>query len=79
VREAYKDLTEIVQLYQNVATAANVQLTTNAPPDLLLTAAPDMTRTILRNLTGNALKATPSGGRVVLRALPTPTSAKFRG
>jgi len=61
-------LAEIADLYQNAADAAEVSLTVEAPADLLLQADPDMTRTILRNLTGNALKATPTGGHVHLRA-----------
>lgn len=61
-------LAEMTTLYHHAATAAQVTLVTEAAPDLTIQADPDMARTILRNLTGNALKATPAGGRVVLRA-----------
>ena len=61
-------LAEIANLYQNAADAAAVTLTVEAPADLLVQADANMTRTILRNLTGNALQATPSGGHVHLRA-----------
>ncbi len=62
-------LTEIAALYQNVALAADISLTTDiVDPTLFVHADPDMTRTILRNLAGNALKATPNGGSVSLRA-----------
>ncbi len=66
-------LAGIAALYQNAALAADISLTTDAEgeggataPELLVQADPDMTRTILRNLAGNALKATPAGGRVAL-------------
>lgn len=65
-------LAELTDLYHNVAEAAEVALTAEAPTDLLVLADADMTRTILRNLTGNALKVTPPGGRVALQAHPGP-------
>ena len=61
-------LADIAALYQNAALAADVTLVTEAPEELLVQADADMTRTILRNLAGNALKATPAGGTVALRA-----------
>lgn len=65
-------LAELTDLYHNVAEAADVVLTAEAPADLMVVADSDMIRTILRNLTGNALKVTPSGGRVALQARPGP-------
>ena len=61
-------LADIAALYENAALAADITLTTDAPDGLLVQADPDMTRTILRNLAGNALKATPAGGTVALHA-----------
>lgn len=72
-------LTDVTTLYQNAATAAYVTLTADAPPGLTRRADGNMTRTILRNLVSNTLKATPAGGRVVIRALLTNTpSVLFR-
>lgn len=61
-------LAETVALYQATATAANITLSQTAPPDLQLWADANMSRTIVRNLVGNALKATPNGGTVSLTA-----------
>jgi signal transduction histidine kinase len=61
-------LAEIADLYQHNATAVSISLTIEAPADLFVLADSNMTRTIMRNLVGNALKATPSGGRVALSA-----------
>ena len=65
-------LAEIAALYQTSAEAVEVALTAAAGPDLVVAADPDMTRTILRNLTSNALKATPAGGTVQLQAVASP-------
>ncbi|GAA4351173.1 hypothetical protein GCM10023185_09630 [Hymenobacter saemangeumensis] len=67
-------LTDTLALYQAAAEAAGVTLQQAGIPaaDLHLWADPHMTRTILRNLVGNALKVTPSGGSVSLGACPAP-------
>ena len=68
-------LAEVVALYAPVAAAKNIELVLAEPaagagPE----AAPgvwadrNMTRTILRNAVGNAVKFTPAGGRVALSA-----------
>jgi signal transduction histidine kinase len=59
-------LTEMVALYHNAALAAQVTLTYTVDSTLSLWADPNMTRTILRNLLSNALRATPAGGMVQL-------------
>lgn len=46
----------------------NLSLEVEAPEHLTLTADEKTIQTILRNLVSNAIKYTPSGGRVVLRA-----------
>ena len=48
-----------------------------APPDLRLLADRNMTRTILRNLVGNALKFMPAGGHVHLEAAPDPDDPRM--
>lgn len=47
----------------------NITLETDVPEDLTLSADGEMLRTILRNLLGNAVKFTPSGGKVMISAV----------
>ena len=61
---------ECQALYQTTAAASCQHITMAAPPDLRLLADRNMTRTILRNLVGNALKFMPAGGHVHLEAAP---------
>lgn len=52
-----------------LAEEKGVQLTVEVPEELpLITGAPDRLRQVLTNLLGNAVKFTPQGGRVTLRA-----------
>ena len=72
-------LAEIATLYQPGAEAAGVQLRTlPAPPETQVLADLNMTRTILRNLTSNALRATPAGGSVTLTADVRPDGIELR-
>ncbi|HEX8428997.1 tetratricopeptide repeat-containing sensor histidine kinase [Hymenobacter sp.] len=63
--------TEIEELYRTTAEAKQVQLTASSSLDLTVWADRNMTRTILRNLVGNALKFTPGGGAILLQATPS--------
>ena len=68
---------ECQALYLTTAAASWQQVTATAPPSLRLLADRNMTRTILRNLVGNALKFTPSGGHVHLDASPDPDDPRM--
>ncbi|WBO84521.1 ATP-binding protein [Hymenobacter yonginensis] len=63
---------EIEELYRTTAEAKQIRLTASEVPGLQVWSDLNMTRTILRNLVGNALKFTPSGGHIQLDAAATP-------
>jgi len=66
-------LSENLNLYQTTAQAKQVQLTALCSDDLHTWADRNMTRTILRNILGNALKFVPNGGHVQMTAEANPT------
>ncbi|MBH8558744.1 tetratricopeptide repeat protein [Hymenobacter sp. BT442] len=68
---------ECQALYQTTAAASWQHITMAAPPDLRLLADRNMTRTILRNLVGNALKFMPAGGHVHLEAARDPDDPRM--
>ncbi|SHI31740.1 Signal transduction histidine kinase [Hymenobacter daecheongensis DSM 21074] len=63
---------ENAQLHQTTAEAKQISFETTHAPDLRLWADHNMTRTILRNLVGNALKFTPPGGHIRFHAAANP-------
>ena len=69
VRELFN---ENLALYQTTAQAKQVTLTALCPDDLRTWADRNMTRTILRNILGNALKFVPTSGHVQLAAEVNP-------
>ncbi|MBU6119697.1 ATP-binding protein [Hymenobacter siberiensis] len=68
---------ECQALYQTTAAASWQHITMAASPSLRLLADRNMTRTILRNLVGNALKFMPAGGHVYLEAAPDPDDPRM--
>jgi len=65
VAELYQEAT---RLYTNAAEAKQITFHLDCPPYVAVWADAHMTETILRNLVGNALKFTPTGGSIYLRA-----------
>jgi signal transduction histidine kinase len=61
---------DTVDLYQDVAAEKAITVLTTVPKDLRLTADRNRLRQVLANLLDNALKYTPAGGRVELKAYP---------
>jgi signal transduction histidine kinase len=59
---------DTVELYAHVADDKKVSLHVTAPNDLFLTADPNRMRQVMANLLDNAVKYTPSGGRIELQA-----------
>ncbi|HEX8425573.1 ATP-binding protein [Hymenobacter sp.] len=70
VRELFS---ECYELFQITAHSNQIKLQYEADPQLILYADQNMVRTILRNLVSNALKFTPTGGTIRLRATPDTT------
>ena len=59
---------DTVELYEHVAEDKQVLLHTSSPEDLYLTADANRMRQVMANLMDNAVKYTPSGGRIDLEA-----------
>src|SRR6266404_5067713 len=59
---------QTVELYAHVADEKNVSLHISSPSDLFLTADLNRMRQVMANLLDNAIKYTPSGGRIELQA-----------
>jgi signal transduction histidine kinase len=59
---------DTVDLYTHVAEDKQISLHTSSPNDLLLTADANRMRQVMANLMDNAVKYTPSGGRIDLEA-----------
>lgn len=68
-------LQEAATLYQPSADAAGITLQVQPATGSVL-ADSHMTRTVLRNLLGNALRATPTGGSITLSATPAPNEVE---
>lgn len=62
--------TENIKLFTPTAESKGIKLYSQVPEKLFAYADKKMLKTIIRNLTSNALKFTPSGGEVVISAQP---------
>src|SRR5260370_6430241 len=61
---------DTIELYAHVADDKGVSLHTSSPNDLFLSADANRMRQVMANLMDNAVKYTPSGGRIDLEAFP---------
>ncbi|MBK8576218.1 MAG: HAMP domain-containing histidine kinase [Elusimicrobia bacterium] len=68
-------ITELTDLFGPVARERGVRLEIDVPPGLTVNADRDKIHQAMTNLMGNALKFTPSGGKVVLSAGSPPPAA----
>jgi len=64
----YSLMEEMVFEFTNIAEKKGVSLSFDCPPDLTIFADGDKLREIIINLVDNAIKFTPSGGKVTLQA-----------
>lgn len=64
-----------VRLFSEVAIDKDISLGSTVAAGVYVHADPNMINTVLRNLTSNALKFTPRGGRVSISALPDTADA----
>lgn len=60
---------DILEVYQQTAEAKGIDITRQIPPDTWVQCDRNMLSTVLRNLIGNALKFTSTGGKVMVEAI----------
>jgi signal transduction histidine kinase len=72
-------LGDVAELYTDVADDKGVSLHVEAPEGLAVLADRNRLRQVLANLVDNAVKYTPSGGRVTLRAIALPEAGAVSG
>jgi signal transduction histidine kinase len=61
-----------IELVRPAVTRAGLQMTVDVPPRLPARGNPDELAQVLANLLQNAVRYTPTGGRVIIRATPRP-------
>lgn len=67
--EVNKVITERLDLYRNIAEAKGIHFENQLEEDLIGYADLDILEAVLRNLTHNAIKFTPSGGNITVKAV----------
>jgi signal transduction histidine kinase len=69
--------TEVRDLYEDTAEAAGIELRVDVPAGLVVTADRDRLRQALANLVDNAIKYTPGGGHVDMKAASDPQTVQI--
>jgi len=64
-------LADCIRSMKRLADAKSIEVTCEAPHDLMVLADEELVQRLLMNLVDNALRFTPEGGRVVVRATST--------
>lgn len=67
--EVNKLITDRLDLYRNIAEAKGIHFENQLEEDLIGYADLDILEAVLRNLTHNAIKFTPSGGNIIIKAV----------
>jgi heavy metal sensor kinase len=68
---------DVVELYENIAEDKRISVSTDVAAGLTVPADPHRLRQVLANLIDNAIKYTPPGGRVEVRARRDGNSVRF--
>ena len=76
--EVAKIAAEVRDLYEDSSEAAGLTLAVDVPADLIVNADRDRLRQAIANLVDNAIKYTPRGGRVDVRAVRAPDAVEIR-
>jgi PAS domain S-box-containing protein len=76
--QASSVVTEALELLRPIAAASSLRLESEVASDFPpITVDPPRIQQVLSNLVGNAIKFTPAGGQIVLRAKPVDREARF--
>jgi len=68
---------DTIAVFQRVAKEKSITLRSEVSADLRVFADPNSLATIIRNITDNALKYTPAGGKVTIKALESDQGVKI--
>lgn len=68
---------ETITVFQRVAEEKNITLRSEVSDELRVFADPNSLATIIRNITDNALKYTPDGGSVIIKAIDSAQGVKI--
>ena len=72
-----KLISDVVELYEYVAEEKGIRIRKDLPPTLVKTVDRNRLRQVFANLVDNAIKYTPAGGSVTLRARSLPGAARI--
>lgn len=69
---------ETISLFDNIAREKNITITTSIPDEFQIIADQNSLQIIIRNLVDNALKYTPNGGKILIKAFEASQGVKLK-